>query len=91
MRYDVYASERHDASQKLGEEVRSSGGAGLISTASGVKHGERVFNRSKRQALGRSGRSGGTNELSPPILGSAHPASFLRVTESARCGISRCS
>ena len=30
MRTDVYASERYDASQKLGEEVRSSGGAGLI-------------------------------------------------------------
>jgi hypothetical protein len=30
MRSDVYASERYDASQKLGEEVRSSGGAGLI-------------------------------------------------------------
>jgi hypothetical protein len=26
----VYASERYDASQKLGEEVRSSGGSGLI-------------------------------------------------------------
>lgn len=30
MRADVYASERYDSSQKLGEEVRSSGGAGLI-------------------------------------------------------------
>ena len=30
MRSDVYASERYDASQKLGEEVGSSGGAGLI-------------------------------------------------------------
>jgi len=29
-RSDVYASERYEASQKLGEEVRSSGGAGLI-------------------------------------------------------------
>jgi hypothetical protein len=29
-RSDVYASERYDASQKLGEGVRSSGGAGLI-------------------------------------------------------------
>lgn len=29
-RADVYASERYDASQKLGEEVRASGGAGLI-------------------------------------------------------------
>ena len=29
-RSDVYASERYDASQKLGEEVRSSGGSGLI-------------------------------------------------------------
>ena len=29
-RSDVYASERYDASQKLGEEVRSSGRAGLI-------------------------------------------------------------
>jgi hypothetical protein len=29
-RSDVYASERYDASQKLGEQVRSSGGAGLI-------------------------------------------------------------
>jgi hypothetical protein len=27
---DLYASERYDASQKLGEEVRSSGGSGLI-------------------------------------------------------------
>jgi hypothetical protein len=29
-RSEVYASERYDAAQKLGEEVRSSGGAGLI-------------------------------------------------------------
>lgn len=29
-RSDVYASERYDASQKLCEEVRSSGGSGLI-------------------------------------------------------------
>jgi len=29
-RSDVYTSERYDASQKLGEEVRASGGAGLI-------------------------------------------------------------
>ena len=29
-RSDVYASERYDASQKLGEEVRASGGAGLL-------------------------------------------------------------
>jgi hypothetical protein len=29
-RSEVYASERYDASQKLGEEVRASGGAGLI-------------------------------------------------------------
>ena len=29
-RPDVYASERYDASQKLGEEVRSSGGSGLV-------------------------------------------------------------
>ena len=29
-RADVYASERYDASQKLGEEVRASGGAGLL-------------------------------------------------------------
>jgi len=29
-RSDVYASERYDASQKLGEEVRASGGVGLI-------------------------------------------------------------
>ena len=29
-RSDVYAGERYDASQKLGEEVRSSGGSGLI-------------------------------------------------------------
>ncbi len=27
---DVYASERYDASQKLGEEVRASGGAGIL-------------------------------------------------------------
>jgi hypothetical protein len=27
---DVYASDRYDASQKLGEEVRASGGAGLL-------------------------------------------------------------
>jgi hypothetical protein len=27
---DVYASERYDASQRLGEEVRASGGAGLL-------------------------------------------------------------
>jgi hypothetical protein len=26
----VYASERYDASQKLGEDVRASGGAGLL-------------------------------------------------------------
>jgi hypothetical protein len=30
MRADVYASDRYDASQKLGEEVRASGGAGLL-------------------------------------------------------------
>jgi RES domain-containing protein len=29
-RADIYASDRYDASQKLGEEVRASGGAGLI-------------------------------------------------------------
>jgi hypothetical protein len=29
-RSDVYASDRYDASQKLGEEVRASGGAGLL-------------------------------------------------------------
>lgn len=29
-RADVYASENYDASQKLGEEVRASGGAGLL-------------------------------------------------------------
>jgi hypothetical protein len=29
-RHDVYASERYDASQKLGEEIRMSGGAGLL-------------------------------------------------------------
>src|SRR5260221_10206900 len=29
-RADVYASDRYDASQKLGEEVRASGGAGLL-------------------------------------------------------------
>jgi hypothetical protein len=29
-RPDVYASERYDASQKLGEQVRASGGAGLV-------------------------------------------------------------
>lgn len=27
---DVYASERYDASQKLGEDIRTSGGAGLL-------------------------------------------------------------
>jgi hypothetical protein len=30
IRPDVYASERYDASQKLGEEIRTSGGAGLL-------------------------------------------------------------
>jgi hypothetical protein len=30
IRPDVYASDRYDASQKLGEEVRASGGAGLL-------------------------------------------------------------
>lgn len=30
MRQDVYASDRYDASQKLGEDVRASGGAGLL-------------------------------------------------------------
>jgi hypothetical protein len=30
IRPDVYASDRYDASQKFGEEVRASGGAGLI-------------------------------------------------------------
>jgi hypothetical protein len=30
MRPQVYASDRYDASQKLGEEVRASGGAGLL-------------------------------------------------------------
>jgi hypothetical protein len=29
-RPDVYASERYDASQKLGEQIRASGGAGLV-------------------------------------------------------------
>jgi hypothetical protein len=29
-RPDIYASDRYDASQKLGEEVRASGGAGLL-------------------------------------------------------------
>ena len=29
-RPDVYASDRYDASQKFGEEVRASGGAGLL-------------------------------------------------------------
>jgi hypothetical protein len=29
IRSDVYASDRYDASQKLGEEIRASGGAGL--------------------------------------------------------------
>jgi len=29
-RPDVYASERYDVSQKLGEDVRTSGGAGLL-------------------------------------------------------------
>ena len=29
-RPDVYASDRYDASQRLGEEVRASGGAGLL-------------------------------------------------------------
>jgi hypothetical protein len=29
-RADAYASDRYDASQKLGEEVRVSGGAGLL-------------------------------------------------------------
>ena len=29
-RSDVYASNRYDASQKFGEEVRASGGAGLL-------------------------------------------------------------
>jgi hypothetical protein len=29
-RADIYASDRYDASQKLGEDVRASGGAGLI-------------------------------------------------------------
>jgi hypothetical protein len=29
-RSDVYASDRYDASQKLGEEVRARGGAGLL-------------------------------------------------------------
>jgi RES domain-containing protein len=30
VRADVYASDRYDASQRLGEEVRASGGAGLL-------------------------------------------------------------
>jgi hypothetical protein len=30
VRPDVYSSERYDASQQLGEEVRASGGAGLL-------------------------------------------------------------
>jgi hypothetical protein len=30
IRPDVYASEHYDASQKLGEEIRTSGGAGLL-------------------------------------------------------------
>ena len=38
--------------------------------------------QSQRQAQEEAEDQSGTNELSPPIFGSAHPASFLRVTES---------
>jgi len=50
-------------------------------TASRVKHVERVFNPIEKTGTGEAEDQAG-NELSPPILGSAHPASFLRVTES---------
>jgi len=36
-RSEMYAGERYDASQKLGQEVRSSGGSRLPMTASDVK------------------------------------------------------
>ena len=37
IRPDVYASDRYDASQKLGEEVRASGGAGVLYDS--LRHG----------------------------------------------------
>jgi hypothetical protein len=77
-RSDVYASEPYDASQKLGEEVRSSGGVGPIYNSLRRQNVERVFNPIEK-ALGEAEDQAGANELSPPILGSAHPALFLRV------------
>jgi hypothetical protein len=52
-------------------------------------HVERMFKTDRKDK--DWSRSSGTNEPSPPIVGSAHPASFLRVTQLARCGIPRCS
>jgi hypothetical protein len=39
---EVYASDRYDASQKFGEEVRSSGGAGILYTSLRRKSGINV-------------------------------------------------
>jgi hypothetical protein len=39
---DIYASERYDASQKFGEEVRSSGGAGVLYSCLRRRNGENV-------------------------------------------------
>ena len=50
-RSDVYASERYDASQKLGEEVRSSGGAGLIYDSLRRKAGANVVAHRPRNIL----------------------------------------
>jgi hypothetical protein len=45
IRPDVYASDRYDASQKLGEEVRASGGAGLLYDSLRSRSGVHVAHR----------------------------------------------
>jgi hypothetical protein len=47
-RSDVYASDRYDASQKLGEEVRASGGAGLLYDSLRRRNGSNVVTHRAR-------------------------------------------
>ncbi len=39
---DVYASDRYDASQRFGEEVRASGGAGILYTSLRRRSGNNI-------------------------------------------------
>ncbi|MBV9569351.1 MAG: RES family NAD+ phosphorylase [Hyphomicrobiales bacterium] len=41
-RADLYAPDRYDASQRLGEEVRASGGAGILYDSVRRRHGQNV-------------------------------------------------